>query len=97
MSDYAIAALLLSILVALAISAPVWGVDSRDGIESDQPARRVAWLQGGPDAASIGLLAGQTGERSAGTLVAGLLRSAARRLDHDVARDAGLDRWIAHA
>lgn len=44
MSDLAIAALLMVFLIALAIASPIWGVDSRDGVESDEPARRVAWL-----------------------------------------------------
>ncbi len=82
MSDLAIAALLMGFLIALAITAPIWGYDSRDGITSDQAARRVAWL--GPQA---------TGTRSAvsvstaGLLVAGALRSMAYRLDADAATD----------
>ena len=44
MSDLATAGLLIAFLVALAITAPLWGYDSRDGVESDQPTRRGAWL-----------------------------------------------------
>jgi hypothetical protein len=44
MSDVAIAGLVIAFLVALAITAPIWGYDSRDDVESDQPTRRVAWL-----------------------------------------------------
>lgn len=97
MSDYTIAALLLSFLVALAVAAPIWGVDSRDGIESDQTARRVAWLSGGAGAASIEFLARGAGARSTSALMAGLLRSMAKRLDHEAAEGASLDRRIAHA
>ena len=44
MSDLAIAGILMAFLIALAIAAPIWGHDSRDRVESDQPSRRVAWL-----------------------------------------------------
>ena len=37
MSDLAIAGFLMAFLIGLAITAPIWGVDSRDGVESDQP------------------------------------------------------------
>jgi hypothetical protein len=47
-SDLAIAGTILAFLVGLAIVAPVWGVDSRDGIESDQASRRADWLSGRP-------------------------------------------------
>ena len=36
MSDLAIAGMILAFLVGLAIIAPIWGVDSRDGIERDR-------------------------------------------------------------
>jgi hypothetical protein len=32
MSDFAIAGLLIAFLIALAIMAPIWGYDSRDGV-----------------------------------------------------------------
>jgi len=32
MSDFAIAGLLLAFLIALAITAPIWGYDSRDRV-----------------------------------------------------------------
>ena len=38
MSDLAIAGLLMVFLIALAVTAPIWGCDSRDGAERDQPA-----------------------------------------------------------
>lgn len=43
-ADIFVAALLVMFLAALAIAAPIWGVDSRDGVESDEPRRRAAWL-----------------------------------------------------
>jgi hypothetical protein len=72
MSDLAIAGALLMFLVGFAITAPIWGYDSRDGIESDQPSRRIAWLYDPP--------AGQRG-RTACSALAGALRAAADRLD----------------
>jgi hypothetical protein len=39
MSDLAIAGDLLVLLLGLAVAAPVWGCDSRDGFESDQSLR----------------------------------------------------------
>ena len=44
MSDLAIAGTILVLLVGLAIVAPIWGVDSRDGLASDQASRRADWL-----------------------------------------------------
>jgi hypothetical protein len=82
-SDYTIAALLLASLVALAVAAPIWGVDSRDGIDSDQSARRVAWLQANADTVVFGKTAVRAGGRSVGVVVAGVLRHAAQRLDRD--------------
>lgn len=38
---------LLGLLVALAIAAPHWGYDSRDGFETLEIARRHAWWPGG--------------------------------------------------
>jgi len=72
MSDLAIAGVLFTLLVALAIAAPIWGYDSRDGIESDQPARRVAWLHDRPTSQPA---------RSTSMVVAGALRTVAYRLD----------------
>jgi len=43
-SDLIIAIVMFSALVLLAIVAPIWGVDSRDGVDSDQYARRAPWL-----------------------------------------------------
>ena len=37
------AVILLTFLVALAIAAPIWGYDSRDGFASLEHARRQAW------------------------------------------------------
>lgn len=42
------AVILLTFLVALAIAAPIWGYDSRDGFASPEHARRQAWWA--PDA-----------------------------------------------
>ena len=44
MSDVATAGLLIAFLVALVIAASIWGYDSRDSVDSDQPTRCVAWL-----------------------------------------------------
>ena len=44
MHDLIVAAALVTFLLALAVAAPIWGADSRDGVESLEPARRVAWL-----------------------------------------------------
>jgi hypothetical protein len=88
MSDLAIAALIMGFLIGLAITAPIWGYDSRDGIESDQTARRAAWMHP-HNAGFISMrshgIAGTT--QAAGLLVAGVLRSAAYRLDADAATD----------
>ena len=43
-SDLAVAFFIFSALVLLAIAAPIWGVDTRDGVDSDQYARRAPWL-----------------------------------------------------
>ncbi len=88
MSDLAIAGMLFSFLVALAISAQIWGYDSRDGIESDQSSRRIAWMYDRP-VASRG--------RPAGVLLAGALRVAARHLDEDTARAFNSDRGLVQA
>ena len=48
MSDLAITGTILVLLVGLAIAAPIWGVDSRDGPESDQASRRADWLHERP-------------------------------------------------
>jgi hypothetical protein len=88
MSDLAIAGLLLAFLVGLAITAPIWGVDSRDGVESDEPARRAAWLHGR-----------QTGRASSSpsVAVAGALRTVAYRLDAQAAAPASRTRPLAKA
>lgn len=52
------ALVLLTFLVALAIAAPIWGYDSRDGFASLEYARRQAWWgsDAGPAArSSVGL------------------------------------------
>ena len=72
MSDLQIAGMVFAFLVGLAITAPIWGYDSRDGVESDLSARRVAWLHD----RSVPRPA-----RSTSVMVAGALRSVAHRLD----------------
>ena len=91
MSDLAIAGILMAFLIGLAITAPIWGVDSRDGIESDQPSRRVAWLHD----RTLGQAAGAT--RSASVALAGALRTVAYRLDEGSARPASPERRLAEA
>jgi len=79
MSDLEIAGLLMAFAIGLAIAAPLWGYDSRDGVESDQSSRRVAWLHDRPSRQ----LAGST--RAAKVALAGVLRTVACRLDDEVA------------
>lgn len=88
MSDLAIAVMIFGILVALALAAPIWGVDSRDNVESDQPSRRVAWLHDRQP---------RHPDRSASVRVAGALRSVAHSLDADLARERRLERKLAEA
>ena len=88
MNDYAIAGMLLAFLVGLAIAAPIWGVDSRDGVESDQPSRRVSWMYDRE--------AGHS-SRSAGVALAGTLRSIAYHLDAEAATESYPDQRLAKA
>jgi hypothetical protein len=94
MSDVAIAGMLLAFLIGLAVAAPIWGVDSRDGIDSDQSARRVAWLQHGT---SFGPSQAFMSGRSVGLAVAGALRSAAYRIDADATSERDVHRQAALA
>ena len=79
MSDLAIAGILMAFLIALAITAPIWGHDSRDGVESDQPSRRVAWLHDRNVGQSVG------SARPATVALADALRMVAYRLDDEAA------------
>ena len=88
MSDLAIAGMLFAVLVALAIAAPIWGYDSRDGVESDQSARRVAWLHDRPVS---------QGTRSTSVAVAGALRTVAYRLDAQAASASAGEQRLAEA
>ena len=88
MSDLAIAATIFGFMVGLAIAAPIWGYDSRDGFESDQPARRVAWLYDRGQ---------RQPARSTSVRVAGALRTVAYRLDAQAARPAQPDVRLAEA
>jgi hypothetical protein len=89
MSDLAIAGFLMAFLIGLAISAPIWGVDSRDGVESDEPSRRVAWLHD----RNVGQPAGSS--RTASAALAGALRMVAYRLDDEAARPAVPEQRLA--
>ena len=91
MSDLAIAGIVMAFLIALAITAPIWGYDSRDGVESDQPARRVAWLHD----RSLGRTVSTA--RTATVALAGALRTVAYRLDEEAARPAHPDQRLAEA
>ena len=53
------ALILLGFLVAVAIAAPRWGYDSRDGFDSLEVARRHAWWPGrtGPSGRAVTCLA----------------------------------------
>jgi len=44
MPDLIVAATIFAFMLGLAVAAPIWGYDSRDGVESDQYARRAPWL-----------------------------------------------------
>jgi hypothetical protein len=87
-NDLAIAATIFGFMVGLAIAAPIWGFDSRDGFDSDQPARRVAWLYDRGQR--------QPGRSTSG-LVAGALRTVAYRLDAQAARPIQPDGCLAEA
>lgn len=91
MSDLAIAGILMALLIALAIAAPIWGYDSRDGIESDQPSRRVAWLHD----RNVGQPVSST--RSASAALADALRTVAYHLDGDASRPARPEQRLAAA
>ena len=97
MSDFAVAGMILTCLVALAVAAPTWGVDSRDGIESDQSARRVAWLQGGQHGPPHGKAQAGVGGNSVGVAMAGVLRSVAHRIDSSAENTADLGRQVVAA
>lgn len=85
MSDLQIAGMLFAFFLGLAIAAPIWGYDSRDGVESDQSARRVAWLHDRPVS------------RPASVMVAGALRTVAYRLDARVVAEQPADPRLAKA
>jgi hypothetical protein len=91
MSDLAIAGIIMAFLIALAIAAPIWGVDSRDGIESDQPSRRVAWLHDRKAGQHVGSM------RTATVVLAGALRMVAYRLDEESASPARPEPRLAEA
>ena len=91
MSDLAIAGTLIAFLIALAIAAPIWGYDSRDGVESDQPARRVAWLHDRRVGQTVGSV------RTASVALAGALRVVAYRLDEEAASPARPEGRLAEA
>lgn len=91
MSDLAIAGIVMAFLIALAITAPIWGYDSRDGVESDQPARRVAWLHD----RNLGRTVSTA--RIATVALAGALRTVAYRLDEEAARPSHPDQRLAEA
>jgi hypothetical protein len=42
--DLIAATTIFAFLLGLAVAAPIWGYDGRDGVESDQYARRAPWL-----------------------------------------------------
>lgn len=91
MSDLAIAGMLMAFLIALAIAAPIWGYDSRDGVESDQPSRRVAWLHD----RNVGRAVGSA--RTASVALADALRVVAHRLDEEAATPARPGQRLAEA
>ena len=92
MSDLAIAVILMATFIGLALAAPIWGVDSRDGIESDQPSRRIAWLHDRHLRQPSG-----TARRMATVALAGALRTVAYRLDDEAPRPSRPDPRLAEA
>jgi hypothetical protein len=58
MPDLVVAAMIFGFLLALAVAAPIWGYDSRDGVESDDAARRAPWLYDRRDSAASATGAG---------------------------------------
>jgi hypothetical protein len=44
MPDLLVAIVIFSLFLLLAVAAPIWGYDSRDGIDSNEYARRAPWL-----------------------------------------------------
>jgi hypothetical protein len=46
MPDLIVAIVIFSLFLLLAVAAPIWGVDSRDGFRSEEYARRAPWLYG---------------------------------------------------
>ena len=97
MSDFAVAGMILVFLVGLAVVAPIWGVDSRDGIESDQSARRVAWLQGAQHGPLLGKAQAGVSGNTVGVAMAGVLRSVAHRVDSTADATGDLDRQVVAA
>lgn len=91
MSDLAIAGFLMAFLIGLAIAAPIWGVDSRDGVASDQPSRRDSWLHDREIGSSVGA------RRSSTVALASVLRMVAHRLDEDTARPLHSGQRLAEA
>jgi hypothetical protein len=53
MPDLIVAIVIFSCFLLLAVAAPIWGADSRDGFESSEYVRRAHWL-GGHSGASSG-------------------------------------------
>jgi hypothetical protein len=96
-SDFAVAGMILAFLVGLAVAAPIWGIDSRDGIESDQSARRVAWLQGAQHGPLLSKAHAGVSGYSVGVAMAGVLRSVARRIDSTADITANLDCQVVPA
>jgi hypothetical protein len=44
MPDLIVAIVIFSFFLLLAVAAPIWGVDSRDGFASNEYVRRAQWL-----------------------------------------------------
>jgi hypothetical protein len=81
MPDLVIAATIFVFLLALAVAAPIWGYDSRDGVESDDSARRAPWLY---DRRKTTALATPAGRGTGGTsLPAGASLFVRHRHHHD--------------
>jgi hypothetical protein len=75
MPDLIVAIVIFSFFLLLAVAAPIWGVDSRDGIESSEYARRAPWLydrrNGRTGASPIESLTGGIGRKAGASVHVG--------------------------
>ena len=72
MPDLIVAIVIFSLFLLLAVAAPIWGYDSRDGINSNEYARRAPWLydrrSGSSGTMIVGSGTGGTGQQAGALL-----------------------------